>query len=213
MTAARVASGLAAIGLLIAAAFWWSGGDGAEPMIEGPAPIPIGETVSQVLPGPDGEPEVWTVTRRETDDAIPGAKELPEPAPRATPPDERTESARTRNAQALEAWKHGELHQALAYFEDAVAQDPDDWLPRANYGRLLVMMTDYGTAAPHLVRAAELEPDNARVWLDLFSYFERTLQIERALEARERATELAGGRAIVQDQSGLWRLEDDSIFP
>jgi Flp pilus assembly protein TadD len=133
--------------------------------------------------------------------------------PRETKEDENTESARTLNAIALESWKHGDILAALDYFQEAVEQDPDDWLPRADYGRLLVMMTNYAEAGPHLTRAAELRPEDPRVWLDLLSYYERSLQIELAIEARQRATELAGSRAIEQDQSGLWKLDGDSIFP
>jgi tetratricopeptide (TPR) repeat protein len=121
-------------------------------------------------------------------------------------------SSRALNARALDAWKHGDIHSAIDYFEAAVAQDPDDWRPRADYGRLLVMMTSYQNAAPHLERAAELSSDNPRVWLDLFSYYQRTLQFERAFAARERVVDLADGQAIVQDQTGLWRLERDSIY-
>jgi Flp pilus assembly protein TadD len=203
--------GVVAIGLLIAAGIRWAGEE--EASVEGPAPLPMDETVSQVLPGPDGEPEVWTLRKREATAAEQAESGLPAPSPRESAEDRRTESARTLNAQALEAWKHGELRTALERFEAAVEQDPDDWLPRSDYGRLLVMMTDYGKAATHLERSAELNPGDPRVWLDLHSYYQRTLQLELALDARERAIELAGGRAIVQDRSGLWRLEDDSIFP
>ena len=167
----------------------------------------------QILPGPDGEPEVWTLSRREAPREQIAAELLPGAAPRAAPPDERTESARSLHGQAMEAWKTGELQEALALFEAAVAADPDDWLPRADYGRLLVMMTDYQAAGPHLERAAELRPDSARVWLDLYSYYQRSLQLERGFHALERARELAGGRNIVQDETGLWKLEGDSIYP
>ena len=198
--------------LLIGAGWWWLQREAAP--LEGPAVVPMGSTTRQVLPGPDGEPEVWTLRKREGGAAdTADARELPAPSPRETAPDERTESARTLNAQALEAWKHGDVRAALRHFQAAVEEDPEDWVPRADYGRLLVMMTNYAEAGPHLERAAELRPDEPRVWLDLLSYYERSLQIELALDARQRATELAGTRAIEQDRSGLWRLEDDSIFP
>jgi predicted Zn-dependent protease len=203
----RALLGLAAGALLVALALFLR-----EPApVEGPVDIPLGETVRQVMPGPDGEPEVWTLSKREGSIEPPAV--LPAPEPRETPPDDRTDSARALDAQALEAWKHGDILSAIEYFEAAVEQDPDDWLPRADYGRLLVMMTNYAEAGPQLERAAELNPDDPRVWLDLHSYYERTLKLEQSLEARARAEELAAGRAIVQDRSGLWRLEDDSIFP
>ena len=122
-------------------------------------------------------------------------------------------SARLLNAKALSAWKHGDILAALDYFEAAVASDPEDWLPRADYGRLLVLMTNYDEAGPHLTRAAALDPENPRIWLDLFSYYQRTLELDRAQEARKRVHELSGGDTIKQHSSGLWTFEADSIFP
>jgi tetratricopeptide (TPR) repeat protein len=127
--------------------------------------------------------------------------------PQSKPP------ARVLNAKALSAWKHGDILAALNYFEAAVASDPEDWLPHADYGRLLVLMTNYDEAGPHLIRAAALDPQNPRVWLDLYSYYQRTLELELALEARKRAHELAGGDTIKQHSSGLWTFEADPIFP
>jgi tetratricopeptide (TPR) repeat protein len=197
--------------LLVGAGAWWALRE--EPPAEGPTVVPMGETVSQVLPGPDGQPEVWTLQKRKGTAESAAAAELPTPAPRTSPADTDTDSARAYNARALEAWKHGDIKAALGYFDAAVAQDPDDWVPHSDYGRLLVMMTSYAEAGPHLERAAELNPDDPRVWLDLLSYYERTLQLERALDSRQRATELAPGRTIEQDRSGLWRLDGESVFP
>ncbi|MFQ5416176.1 MAG: tetratricopeptide repeat protein [Myxococcota bacterium] len=195
----------------IVAGVWWGLRD--RPPTVGPAVVPLGETTRQTLPGADGEPEVWTLTKREAarDEIV--AEMLPEAAPRDDPPDERTDSARALDAQALEAWKTGDLREALDLFEAAVAADPDDWVPRADFGRLLVMMNDLPAAGRHLERAAELNPDSPRVWLDLYSHYQRSMQLERAFHAHARAQELAGGQGIVQDATGLWRLEGDSIYP
>lgn len=121
--------------------------------------------------------------------------------------------ARSLNSKALDAWKHGDILNALDYFKAAVASDPEDWMPRADYGRLLVLMTNYDEAGPQLKRAAELDPENPRIWLDLYSYYQRTLQLELALNARKRANELADGETIEQHPTGLWTLETDSIYP
>ena len=206
----RVAA-IALISLAIVAGIWW--GLRERPPTVGPAPLATGETARQVLPGPDGEEEVWTLTRREA----PREELVAELLPAADPPEERptgtSDSARALHGQALEAWKTGQLRESLDFFEATVAADPDDWVPRADYGRLLVMMTDYRAAGPQLERAAELNPESARIWLDLHSFYQRSMQFERAAHARARAEELAGDRPIVQDETGLWRLEDDSIFP
>lgn len=121
--------------------------------------------------------------------------------------------ARQLNTKALTAWKHGDILAARDYFEAAVASNPEDWLPRADYGRLLVLMTNYDEAGPQLTRAAALDPENPRIWLDLYSYYQRTLQLDLALNARKRAHELAGENTIEQHRTGLWKFENDSIFP
>lgn len=201
--------GLAA---LIAAGAWWALRE--PPPSVGAANVPLGETRRQVLEGPDGEPEVWTITKRKAarEEMFDGV--IPEPAPRETPPDEGTDSARALDARGLEAWKAGELREAMDLFEAAIAADPDDWVPHANYGRLRMLMTDLKGARPLLLRAAELAPDSPRVWLDLVSMYERSLVFGAAAEARQRAEETARGRAIVQDEfTGLWIVEGDPVVP
>jgi tetratricopeptide (TPR) repeat protein len=202
---------LLTITITLAVGFWWT--QRKAPQTLEAQVIPLGETTQQLLPGADGQPEVWTLSKREADRADLAAELLPKASPRLSPPDEGTDSARALDAQALEAWKTGRIQDALAFFESAVAADPDDWVPRSDYGRLLVMMTDYAKAGPQLERAAELNPDSARIWVDLYSYYQRSQQFERGFEAHARATSLAGGEAIVQDETGLWRLESDSIYP
>ena len=138
---------------------------------------------------------------------------LPRRAPRDTAPGPHTDSARALDARALEAWKHGELEEALNLFAAAVEADPDDAIPRSNYGRLLLLMTANEQSFAQLERAAELTPDDPRVWVDLLSYYERNILLERASYARQRARELADPPGLVRDETGLWRLEGESIFP
>jgi predicted Zn-dependent protease len=180
---------------------------------EGPRPVPMGKTVTQLLPDAEGKLQKWTLTKRE----IPREKlpdlVLPAPAPRETPPDEGTESARALEGEALEAWKHGKIRNALEKFEAAVAADPDDAQVRGSYGRLLTLMVAYDKAYPHLKRAAELKPEDPQVWVDLLSLYERDNLLERAFYARQKAEELAGGRKIERDETGLYVLEGGKIFP
>jgi tetratricopeptide (TPR) repeat protein len=177
------------------------------------ARVPMGETVERTFYDDAGVPEVWTLWKREVDREDLDDLVLPSPAPREEPPGPHTDAARALNAEALEAWKLGDIKQALQLFEAATQADPDDALPHSDYGRLLTLMTAYGEALPHLERAAELEPENPRVWLDLLSLYEKGLLLERAAYARERAERFAKGRPIVRDKTSLWRFEDESIFP
>jgi Flp pilus assembly protein TadD len=74
-------------------------------------------------------------------------------------------------------------------------------------------MTDFERALPHLERAAELAPDDPQAWLDLQTVYERMLRLDRAIEARERAEALAGGREIRQDPMGYYEVEGAPSFP
>ena len=196
---------------IIGGVLFWQLRDRTPPPDE--VPVAIGETIQRVLPDAEGKPQVWTISKREIAMEDLPDRVLPQPAPRATAPGPHTDSARALDARALEAWKHGEIEEALDLFAAAVEADPDDAIPRSNYGRLLLMMTDYEQALPQLERAAELTPDDPRVWVDLLSYYERNVLLERASYARQRARDLAGPRGLVRDETGLWRLEGESVFP
>ncbi len=175
-----------------------------------PKPVPMGETVTQQLPGADGKPETWTLAKQEVPrEKLPDLV-LPQPSPRKAPPNE---SSRALEAIALESWKHGEIEGALEKFEAAVEADPDDPEVRTQYGRLLTLMTDYDRAAPQLVRAAELKPHDAQVWLDLRTLYEKNVLLERAGYAREKAEALAPGAKIIQDENGFYFLEGGTLFP
>jgi len=178
-----------------------------------PKPVPMGKTVTQMLPGPDGKPEAWKITKQEVPrEKLPDLV-LPKPAPRTRPPDERTESARALEGQALESWKHGDIAAALGTFEAAVKADPDDPEVRTRYGRLLTLMTDYDKAYPQLERAAQLKPEDPQVWLDLVTIYEKNVLLERAGYARKKAEALAPGAKIMQDENGFYFLEGGKLFP
>jgi len=180
----------------------------------GEVPVGMGQTEQRVLSDHEGKPQVWTISKREIAQEDLADRVLPQPAPRETEPGLHTDSARALDARALEAWKHGEIEEALDLFAAAVEADPDDAVPRSNYGRMLLLMTANEQALPQLERAAELTPDDPRVWVDLLSYYERNILLERAAYARERAEELAGPRGLIRDgETGLWRLADQSVFP
>jgi len=181
-------------------------------LAEGDA-LPLGRKVEMRFVDETGAAETWKLEKKETtrEESV-GKLRLPEPdpAPAGREPDE---SARTLDAMALEAWKSSDIGRALELFEQAVAADPDDWAPRSHYGRLLTLMTDYERALPHLERVAELAPDDPQAWLDLQTLYERTLRLEVADQARERAEGLAGGRAIRQNPMGYYEIEGAPSFP
>jgi tetratricopeptide (TPR) repeat protein len=207
----RLAIVLTPLLLIVGAVLFWRMRDRETPT--GEVPVPMGETVQRVMPGAEGGPEVWTISKKEIAVEDLPDQVLPGRSPRDTAPGAHTDSARALDARALEAWKHGEIELALELFAAAVEADPDDAVPRSDYGRMLLMMTVYDQALPQLERAAELTPDDPRVWVDLFSYYQKNILLERANYARQRAVELAGGRELVLDETGLWRLEGESIFP
>ena len=115
--------------------------------------------------------------------------------------------------RAGKAWREGDIRSAASFYEMAIAVDPNDAQAHQEYGRMLVMITNYPSAKPHLEQAANLKPDNAQVWLDLYSYYQRTLQLAKAQEAKAKAVAIAGADAIEQDRSGLWRTREGSIHP
>jgi len=194
---------------LAAFVFYWSG----EKQLS-PETVPLGKTVTQQLPGSDGKPETWTLTKQEVPrEKLPDLV-LPQPSPRQAPPNESArESARGLEGQALESWKHGEIAVALEQFEAALEADPEDPEVRTQYGRLLTLMTDYEKATPQLERAAQLKPEDAQVWLDLLTLYEKNVLLERAGYAREKAEALARGARILQDENGFYFLEGGTLFP
>ena len=148
--------------------------------------------------------------REEGDDARGGGprrSRLPAARPGGGRRTRRTNRRARSTGSALEEWKHGDIAKAVELFEQAVAADPDDRVPRSHLGRLLTLMTDYERALPHLERAAALAPDDPQVWLDLQTLYERSQRLDGAFEARARAEALAQGRPIV---AGLGRASDGS---
>lgn len=175
----------------------------------GPKPVATGKTMTQLLSDEKGKPQAWKISKWEVPrDTLPDLV-LPKPAPRTAP---ENDSARALDAQALEAWKHGDIQGALNKFDAAVKADPDDPTPHSDYGRLLTLMTDYQHAMPQLEKAAQLKPGDPQVWLDLATFYERNELFERATYAKQEADQLAAGRSAIRDENGFWVFEG-TIFP
>ena len=209
-----ISLGLVLAGLL--AGIWWTllSEPPSEPRVVAPGrPLPMDEEVRlRFVDEETGEEEHWTVRKRETGPEERSGRPLPEPDPNAGRhrPDE---SSRTLSGMALESWKRGEVRRAMEQFEQAIEVDPDDPLPRTQYGRLLLHAMAYNDSLPQLERAAELRPDDPQIWLDLASLHEKTLQLDRSWAAKRRAEELADGREIRREEAGFWVIGDTSIYP
>ena len=190
----------------------WIGLRARSPEPAMPGYVPMGESVEHVVRSDEEGERVWTLSKQRLSlEELPD-RVLPSPAPRSSEPDAERESARTLDALALDAWRRGEVLGAVDFFERAVAADPDDAVPRSNYGRFLILAEDYERALLHLARAAELSPDDAQVWLDLQTLYERSLLLERAFYARRRAESLTHGQEIRKDERGFYLLES-TVFP
>jgi tetratricopeptide (TPR) repeat protein len=164
-----------------------------------------------------GDEDAWVVSKRETTReeslrGFDGSNALPTPDPPAAE-HPRDDSARALNDLARDAWRGGSMEKAIGLYAKAVEADPDDWIPRAQYGRLLAIMRDDARARPQLERAAALAPEDPQRWLDLQTLYEHTQQLDLAFEARRRADALAGGRPIVQDWAGFWTIEGSEPIP
>ena len=194
--------------VVLAGMLWWFSASRGPRVVEPGTPLPLDQPVEmRFRDEKTGESETWKLEKKTTtrEEAL-GNVQLPEPDP-AGKDHEPRESARALDGLALDAWKQGDLQQALKLFEQAVAADPDDRVPRSHYGRLLTLAADYEAARPQLERAAALAPDDPQVWLDLLSFYERAQLLELSWDARARAEALAGGRAITQDELGLYQIE------
>jgi len=210
----RTLAGTLALALLALAAVVWLASPREPRVVAEGEPLPFDEKVEMRVQNPEsGETETWELQKRVTtrEEATPPV-ELPQPDPAAAS-HMPSESARALDGLALEVWKEGDIAKALELFEQAVAADPDDRVPRSHLGRLLTLMTDHAQALPHLERAAELAPEDPQVWLDLQTLYERNLLLERAFEARARAEELAAGRPIEQDEMGFHTLAGTPSIP
>jgi tetratricopeptide (TPR) repeat protein len=207
-------SGLAVLVIVAAGAWIWLEFLRGPRVVEPGAPLRMGESVQmRWVDEETGEEDVWKVTKRETTPEELTPSPLPEPDP-AVAGHEPSESSRALHAMALESWKRGEIGEAMSQLEQAIEMDPEDPLPRTQYGRLQTLAMDFSTAMTHLERAAELAPDEPQVWLDLATLYQKRQMLERSWEARRRADALADGREIYQDErSGFWVIEGTSIYP
>lgn len=133
-------------------------------------------------------------------------------APAREPPPDDARQAADLNQQAMNAWTSGDIEGAMALFEQAIADSPNDPLPHSNYGRLLTLMVSYDRAIPLLERARDLAPQDAQAWLDLATLYERAQRLDDSWAARAEAGKLVGAGAITRDERGRFVVEGTSLW-
>jgi tetratricopeptide (TPR) repeat protein len=210
-----VVAGSAALLLVSAGAAFWLARDRVPTVAAPDEPLPWNEQVELHFPADeDGETDTWVVTKKETsrEESLKGSGALPEPA-HAEEDRVADEAARALTDHARGAWRSGDLTKAIELYAKAVEADPDDWVPHAQYGRMLAMMREDARAGPILERAAALAPGDPQRWLDLQTFYERTLQLDLAFKARERADALSRGRSIERDWAGFYTIEGSEEIP
>jgi len=102
----------------------------------------------------------------------------------ARPPAEREARA------GVERAKEGDVEQAMAHFERALALDPDQLVALFNLGLAHLQQGQYVQAAERLARFAELRPDDARGHFELARARALAGWPEPALASLKRAVEL-----------------------
>lgn len=121
-------------------------------------------------------------------------------------------SSSVLNEQAINAWRSGDILNAMTLFEQAIDADPDNPEPHSNYGRLLTLMVSYEKALPLLERARELRPGDAQAWLDLATLYERLQRLERSWAARAEAEKIVGTEAITRDEQGRFVVAGNTLW-
>lgn len=89
-------------------------------------------------------------------------------------------------AQALSAYRAGDLERALGHYRDALAERPGDPQALDNLGQVLVELGRPGEAVPYLKRAAEAEHDNATIRFNLAVALARAGDADHALYQYDR---------------------------
>lgn len=129
------------------------------------------------------------------------------PQPKEAPNRFSANSAALAVSEGVNALNAGSIEVALSKFQEAVTADPTNVSAHQNLGRLHLQMSSLEIAATHLEEAASLDPENPEVWLDLLSFYERSMLLERAHYARRRIDALAPNQKLVKDWRGFWRFE------
>lgn len=108
--------------------------------------------------------------------------------------------------RGVAAQRAGRLEDALAEYRAAVAAAPDDAEAQSLLGLLLVQLDRLEEAAASLIRATQLEPDQAGFVLNLGEFYEKTGDTEAMLEQARKAIAL-----MPDHQRGWHKLGDGAV--
>lgn len=159
------------------------------------------------------------VTTGDLEKSVPTSGEETSAAPLANPPvSVETDSSVSKvdvsllNDKALNAWHTGDIIGAMTLFEQAIDANPDNPVTHSNYGRLLTLMVSYDKALPLLERARDLKPDDAQMWLDLATLYERVQAFDESWAAQAEAAKLLGPGAITRDEQGRFIVKGTALW-
>lgn len=93
-------------------------------------------------------------------------------------------------AFAHELWRQGRRQEARRMFEALIAADPQLYYGHAGMGLVAMQEEDFASAQCHLARAAELEPGDPAVAVNLGEVLVRLERIQEALPVLQGAMAL-----------------------
>jgi len=101
-----------------------------------------------------------------------------------------TRSALSYVSEAEEWYLQGQLAEAIAAYEQAIALDPDDVLMHIPLARLLALEGETVEAVRRAQQATRMSPENARAWAILGMAYDWNGDIPEAIDTCKRAIEL-----------------------
>jgi formylglycine-generating enzyme required for sulfatase activity len=114
--------------------------------------------------------------------------------------------------------KRNQLETAIRNFRDAVEVNPRHFRARLHLGEALLARGDVDAAVTELIKAYELDPDEARyslsrAWVTQAKALEEAGREEAALTTCERALQISPNEQAARDiQVAIWRRRGDSAL-
>ena len=118
-----------------------------------------------------------------------GGSPQPQPSQQTAPAIDEKEAA-FWNSKGIEYYNQGNLHEAIACFDKAIAFNPGAFRPLMNKAIALSDLGRHEEELGCLEKAAELEPHEAVIWLNLSSALSTLNRPDEALQAVNKSLEL-----------------------